>query len=186
MIGGVLVPREGSVSILGRDLSAAKGSERDRIRADHLGIIFQQFNLVPYLSVVENVCLPCRYSQRRLKRAESDDGTVEASAARLLSELGIDERLRARRSTELSVGQQQRVAAARALIGRPELIIADEPTSSLDADRRRDFVNLLLSECESAGTTVIFVSHDASLASHFDDAIDLRTINTAEREADAA
>ena len=186
MIGGVLVPREGSVSILGRDLSAAKGSERDRIRADHLGIIFQQFNLVPYLSVVENVCLPCRYSQRRLKRAESDDGTVEASAARLLSELGIDERLRARRSTDLSVGQQQRVAAARALIGRPELIIADEPTSSLDADRRRDFVNLLLSECESAGTTVIFVSHDASLASHFDDAIDLRTINTAEREADAA
>ncbi|MDJ0918838.1 MAG: ABC transporter ATP-binding protein [Woeseiaceae bacterium] len=186
MIGGVLVPGEGRVSVLDQDLSAMKGSARDRVRADHLGIIFQQFNLVPYLSVVENVCLPCRYSQRRLKRAESDDGAVEASAARLLSELGIDERLRARRSTDLSVGQQQRVAAARALIGRPELIIADEPTSSLDADRRRDFVSLLLAECESADSTVIFVSHDQSLASHFDEAIDLRDINRTERHPDAA
>ncbi len=186
MIGGVLVPQDGRVSVLGQDLSAMKGSGRDRVRADHLGIIFQQFNLVPYLSVVDNVCLPCRYSRRRLQRAESDDGTVEASAARLLSELGIDDRLRARRSTELSVGQQQRVAAARALIGRPELIIADEPTSSLDADRRRDFVSLLLTECDSANSTVIFVSHDQSLASHFDEAIDLRAINRAERESDAA
>ncbi len=186
MIGGVLVPDEGSVSVMGKDLSAMKGSERDRIRADHLGIIFQQFNLVPYLSVVENVCLPCRYSQRRLERAQKDDGTVEASASRLLSALGIDDRLRARRSTELSVGQQQRVAAARALIGRPELIIADEPTSSLDADRRRDFVSLLLSECESAKSTVIFVSHDRSLASHFDEAIDLQTVNQVERQPDAA
>ncbi|MEM1174502.1 MAG: ABC transporter ATP-binding protein [Pseudomonadota bacterium] len=186
MIGGVLVPQTGSVSVLGNDLSAMKGSGRDRIRADHLGIIFQQFNLVPYLSVIDNVCLPCRYSPRRLARAKSDDGSAEASAARLLGALGIDDRLRARRSTELSVGQQQRVAAARALIGRPELIIADEPTSSLDADRRRDFVSLLLSECERANSTVIFVSHDRSLAEHFDVAIDLQAINLAGRQSDAA
>ncbi|MEM9689879.1 MAG: ABC transporter ATP-binding protein [Pseudomonadota bacterium] len=186
MIGGVLVPAEGRVDVLGNDLASMKGSGRDRVRADHLGIIFQQFNLVPYLSVVDNVSLPCRYSQRRLQRARDDDGSVDAAAARLLSELGIDERLRARRSTDLSVGQQQRVAAARALIGRPELIIADEPTSSLDADRRRDFVSLLLSECEKANSTVVFVSHDQALADHFDNAIDLRTINRAERQSDAA
>ncbi len=179
IIGGVLVPRDGKVDVLGEDLSAMKGAARDRVRADHVGFIFQQFNLVPYLSVVENVCLPCRYSQRRLKRAASADDSLEQSAARLLSSLGIDEGLRSRRSTDLSVGQQQRVAAARALIGQPELIIADEPTSSLDADRRREFIDLLLSECERANSTVIFVSHDASLASHFDASIDLQQTNTA-------
>ena len=179
MIGGVLVPREGSVTILGADLAGMKGAARDRMRADHVGFIFQQFNLVPYLSVVDNVCLPCRYSQRRLQRAKDADGSVERSAARLLSELGIDERLRSRKTTDLSVGQQQRVAAARALIGGPELVIADEPTSSLDANRRREFIDLLLSECDRVSSTVIFVSHDASLASHFDDAIDLQRANAA-------
>ena len=174
------------MAILGKDLARSKGAARDRIRADHVGFIFQQFNLVPYLSVVENVCLPCRYSQRRLKRAVEADGSVSESSARLLTALGIDEELRSRRTTELSVGQQQRVAAARALIGRPELIIADEPTSSLDANRRREFVDLLLSEASRSRSTVIFVSHDASLASHFDDSIDLEQINNTVRQSDAA
>ena len=179
MIGGVLVPREGAVAILGESLSGMNSAARDRIRADHVGFIFQQFNLVPYLSVVENVSLPCRYSRRRLKRAVAADGSLEKSAARLLSALGIGEELRSRKSTDLSVGQQQRVAAARALIGRPELVLADEPTSSLDADRRREFINLLVSECGRANSTVIFVSHDASLATHFDVAIDLQQANAA-------
>lgn len=186
MIGGVLVPREGAVAVLGRNLAGLKSTARDRIRADHVGFIFQQFNLVPYLSVVENVSLPCRYSRRRLKRAVDADGSLEKSAARLLSALGIGEELRSRKSTDLSVGQQQRVAAARALIGRPELVLADEPTSSLDADRRREFINLLVSECGRADSTVIFVSHDASLATHFDVAIDLQTANTAAHQSNVA
>ncbi len=186
MIGGVLSPREGSVSVLGAELSGMKGADRDRIRADHVGFIFQQFNLVPYLSVVENVCLPCRYSTRRLQRAVDTDGAVEKSASRLLAALGIDENLRLRKSTDLSVGQQQRVAAARALIGQPELVVADEPTSALDADRRREFIDLLLSECNRSNSTVIFVSHDASLASNFDISIDLQSTNTAARQSDAA
>ena len=186
MIGGVLVPREGSVSILGEELSSMKGAARDHFRADHVGFIFQQFNLVPYLSVVDNVWLPCRYSPRRMQRARDADGSIEQSAARLLSALGIGERLRSRKTTDLSVGQQQRVAAARALIGRPELVIADEPTSSLDADRRREFIELLLSECDRANSTVIFVSHDASLASHFDVSIDLQSTNAATHHSDAA
>lgn len=186
IIGGVLAPRAGTVAILGQDLSGMKGAARDRVRADHVGYIFQQFNLVPYLSVVENVCLPCRYSRRRSGRARQVDGSLEASAARLLTALGIDEDLRSRRSTDLSVGQQQRVAAARALIGQPELIIADEPTSSLDSDRRREFIDLLLTECDRANSTVVFVSHDASLASHFDGSIDLQKTNTAVARPDAA
>ena len=186
MIGGVLVPRQGSVAILGANLSGMKGAARDRIRADHVGFIFQQFNLVSYLSVVNNVCLPCRYSRRRLQRAIDADGSLERSAARLLSSLGIDEELRSRKTTELSVGQQQRVAAARALIGQPELIIADEPTSSLDADHRREFIDLLLSECDRVNSTVVFVSHDASLAAHFDVSIDLQLTNTAMAQANAA
>ena len=177
MIGGVLVPREGAIAILGRNLSAMTSAARDRVRADHVGFIFQQFNLVPYLSVVENASLPCRYSRRRLKRACDADGSVEKSAARLLSALGIGEELRSRKTTDLSVGQQQRVAVARALIGRPELVLADEPTSSLDADRRREFIHLLVSECARANSTVIFVSHDARLANHFDVAIDLQLTN---------
>ena len=186
MIGGVLVPREGKVAVLGENLSGKKSAARDRIRADHVGFIFQQFNLVPYLSVVENVSLPCRYSRRRLERAVDADGSLEESAARLLSALGIGEELRSRKTTDLSVGQQQRVAAARALIGRPELVLADEPTSSLDADRRREFINLLVSECGRVDSTVIFVSHDASLATHFDLAIDLQTANTAAQYSNAA
>ena len=186
LVGGVLVAREGAVTVLGENLSGMKSAARDRIRADHVGFIFQQFNLVPYLSVVENASLPCRYSRRRLKRAGDADGSVEESAARLLSALGIGEELRSRKTTALSVGQQQRVAAARALIGRPELVIADEPTSSLDANRRREFINLLLSEAGRADSTVIFVSHDASLATHFDVAIDLGLANDAPDPSNAA
>ncbi len=186
MIGGVLVPRAGTVAILGEDLAGMKSAARDRVRADHVGFIFQQFNLVPYLSVVENVSLPCRYSRRRLKRAIDADGSLERSAARLLSALGIGEELRSRKSTDLSVGQQQRVAAARALIGQPELVLADEPTSSLDADRRREFISLLVSECGRANSTVIFVSHDASLATHFDVATDLQRTNAARLHSNAA
>ena len=186
MIGGVLIPREGTVAILGEEISGMKSAARDHFRADHVGFIFQQFNLVPYLSVIDNVCLPCRYSPRRLKRASDADGSLVESAIHLLSSLGIDEELRSRRSTDLSVGQQQRVAAARALIGQPELIIADEPTSSLDANRRREFIDLLLSECSRASSTVIFVSHDASLATHFDLAIDLEQANAATTQSNAA
>ena len=186
LIGGVLVPNQGVVTVLGQPLSSMSGAARDRFRADHIGFIFQQFNLLPYLSVVDNVCLPCRYSARRLKRVQESDGSDQSAAARLLDELGIDASLRARAATQLSVGQQQRIAVARALIGRPELIIADEPTSALDADRRREFIDLLLAESARAGSAVVFVSHDRSLAGHFDRSIDLPAINAASGAADAA
>ena len=182
LLAGVLVPQSGEVSILGKSLGALSGAARDRFRADHVGFIFQMFNLIPYLSVVENACLPCGFSASRRARAAQSGGTVEKEAARLLAHLDMaDESLQRRRVTELSVGQQQRVAAARALIGAPELVIADEPTSSLDSDRRSAFLELLFRECASAGTTLIFVSHDASLEPLFDRAISFADINRPSR-----
>ena len=111
--------------------------------AHHIGFVFQMFNLIPYLSVVENVLLPCRFSDQRRLRALRDADSPEAEALRLLRQLDMtDATLLRRPVTSLSVGQQQRVAAARALIGAPALLIADEPTSSLDSDRRESFIRL--------------------------------------------
>jgi putative ABC transport system ATP-binding protein len=166
LLGGVLLPQAGSVNILGTELTRLSAAARDRFRADHAGFVFQQFNLIPYLSVQDNVLLPCRFSARRRGRALSRSATLAAEARRLLAELDLEEPLWRRPVTQLSVGQQQRVAAARALIGAPELVIADEPTSALDAARQAAFLDLLARECALAGATLIFVSHDARLASH--------------------
>ena len=180
LIAGVITPMEGTVRVLGRDMGTLGGAARDRFRADHIGFIFQMFNLIPYLSVVENVCLPCGFSSRRKERARREGRTIEAEAVRLLQHLDMGTAaVRRRPVTELSVGQQQRVAAARALIGAPELVIADEPTSSLDADRRAAFLDLLFRECAQEQAALIFVSHDASLAPLFDRAIAFADANRA-------
>lgn len=166
LIGGVLLPERGRVELLGQSLGKLSAIGRDAFRADHLGFIFQQFNLIPYLSVLENVLLPCRFSARRAARAMDP----VAEAQRLLAGLDLESGLAGMPAAELSVGQQQRVAAARALIGRPEIIIADEPTSALDASRQEAFITLLLDEAKAAGSAVVFVSHDRRLAVHFDEA----------------
>jgi len=178
LLGGVLLPEAGSVRMLGQDLTQLSGRARDRFRVDHVGFIFQQFNLIPHLPVLDNVLLPCRFSRRRLQRA-SRQHQPRAEAVRLLAALGLGEELLQRAATSLSVGQQQRVAAARALIGSPEILIADEPTSALDAERQADFLRLLLHEGQAAGTTVLFVSHDRRLASQFDRELGLADINSA-------
>ncbi len=180
LLAGVLVPREGTIRMLGTETASMRGPARDRFRADHIGFIFQLFNLIPYLSVLENVCLPCGFSARRRERATLTGGSVQAEAERLLGHLDMaDAALLNRPVTALSVGQQQRVAAARALIGAPELVIADEPTSSLDEDRRSAFLDLLFSECARSGSTLVFVSHDAALGSRFDRVIAFGELNRA-------
>ena len=177
VIAGVLEADAGKVSVLGQDLAALSSSARDRMRADHLGVIFQMFNLVPYLSVVGNVTLPLKFSAARRKAV---GGSADAEARRLLGRLGLtDDAMLDRRVSDLSVGQQQRVAAARALIGAPEIVIADEPTSALDADARDRFIALLSEEAARTGAALLFVSHDASLARLFDRAVDLIEINRA-------
>ncbi len=177
LFGGVLVPERGRLNLLGVELTKLSSAGRDRFRADHVGFIFQQFNLIPYLSVIDNVLLPCRFSAKRHARAQEGGHTLRREAERLLSHLDLDESLHGRTATQLSVGQQQRVAAARALIGQPELVIADEPTSSLDAERQIAFLDLLSRECVEAGSSLVFVSHDRRLAAGFSREIDLPSIN---------
>jgi len=180
LLGGVVKAQHGSLRVLDCDLGTLAGAARDRFRADHIGVIFQMFNLIPYLTVKENVCLPCTFSLRRRRRCEQSGESVEAAAIRLLDHLdmGADEVLN-RAVTELSVGEQQRVAAARALIGAPEMVIADEPTSSLDADRRVAFLELLFRESAREGATLIFVTHDATLVPRFDRSIEFAELNRA-------
>lgn len=185
LLGGVQVAQRGRVSLLGHDLGRLSAGARDRLRVEHSGYIFQQFNLLPFLAVRDNVELPCRFSARRAARATARHGSVAAAASELLERLGLGRALHGRRADQLSIGQQQRVAAARALIGQPELVIADEPTSALDADSRAAFLDLLFAECRAAGASLLFVSHDRSLAPLFDRALDLAEINRAQPPAGA-
>jgi putative ABC transport system ATP-binding protein len=169
LLCGVVSPSEGSIGILGTDLTRLSAVARDRFRAEHFGIIFQMFNLLPYLSILDNVLLPLSFAQGRRRRVVEHGRTVDAEARRLLTNLGLDaDAFAGQPAAALSVGQQQRVAAARALIGAPEIVIADEPTSALDRDRQQEFLDLLFQDVGAAGATLIMVSHDESLAPRFD------------------
>jgi putative ABC transport system ATP-binding protein len=179
LLAGVLAPRTGTLRVLERELTGMSAAARDRFRVDHVGLIFQQFNLIPYLSALDNVLLPCRFSKRRRARALEQSPTPGREAGRLLAHLDLSPDLWARPATALSVGQQQRVAAARALIGRPELVIADEPTSALDSERQSAFLDLLRRECEGAGAALLFVSHDRRLAQGFHRQVALAELNRA-------
>lgn len=182
LLAGVLTPQQGDISVLGQSLNQLSGSQKDSFRADNIGFIFQQFNLIPYLSVIDNITLPCSFSNKRKKKVllRSTGSDLKSEAIRLLSALGLsDEALLKRSVNELSVGQQQRVAAARAMFGSPEIIIADEPTSALDTEHRQAFIKTLFDECQKEKITLIFVSHDKSLKQHFDHSINLPEINNA-------
>ena len=180
LLGGVTVPDGGAVSVLGTRLDKLSSAQRDSFRADHVGVIFQLFNLVPYLSLVENVLLPCRFSARRSAQATARDGDPVSAARRLLTRMGLPDALLTERSvTDLSVGQQQRVAAARALIGAPELLVADEPTSALDDDARQSFLDLLFETAATEGQTLILVSHDRRMERMFDRHVSLADLNGA-------
>ena len=185
LLGGVQKAGRGSIRLLGTELGSLGAGARDRFRVDHTGYIFQQFNLLPFLSVRENVELPCHFSKARAARARQRHGSIDQAAATLLKHLGLKPELLGRRADALSIGQQQRVAAARALIGQPELVIADEPTSALDADSREAFIRLLFAECREAGSSLLFVSHDQSLAPLFDRSLSLAELNRAAQPQEA-
>lgn len=179
LIAGVMTPGAGRIEVLGTPVSTLSGGKRDAFRAERLGVIFQMFNLLPYMPAGANVMLPTRFSARR-RKACAEAGGPEKEARRLMARLQLDpERYWSSPPTALSVGQQQRVAAARALIGRPGLVLADEPTSALDADARDAFLSLLIEECSASSAALLFVSHDGSLASRFDRALDLSQLNGA-------
>ena len=185
-MAGVLTARNGTMTLAGRSWAGMSGSARDAWRADHVGYLFQQFNLLPWLSVLDNVLLGCRFSRVRAQRAGERSGSPAAQARSLLQHVGIPGEAWSRAAHELSGGQQQRVAAARALIGAPEVVIADEPTSALDAALRDSFMDVLLGECRAAGSTLVFVSHDERLAARFDQALSLPALNRAAGVVDEA
>ncbi len=181
ILGGVLLAQSGEAIILETNLNKLSGKQRDNFRVNHIGFIFQMFNLLPYLSVLENVLLPCHFSESRRKQVLQRGNTLAEGASRILKDLGLeDPDLLSRSVNELSIGQQQRVAAARALIGNPDILIADEPTSALDADTRESFLQLLFKECQAFQTTLVFVSHDASLAKLFDRVVKIANQNLQE------
>lgn len=175
LIAGIHTSGSGQVNVLGEDLAQLSQHHRDRLRANEVGYIFQQFNLLPYLSAIANVTLACQFAPARRQRLATSSSETEAR--QLLTRLGLTAEQQQQPAHQLSVGQQQRVAAARALLGSPALIIADEPTSALDQAHRDDFIKLLFEACEAQQTTLLFVTHDATLAPLFPRAIELSEIN---------
>jgi putative ABC transport system ATP-binding protein len=179
LICGTIVAQSGDVCVAGMDISSLSSSKRDRFRAEQIGLIFQQFNLLPFASVQDNILLPLRFAPDRAKRVASHAKEAE----RLCRDLGLGRDVMGARAGMLSVGQQQRVAAARALIGTPPLIVADEPTSSLDAATQVAFLEVLFEQSRSHSTTVLMVSHDARLANQFDRVIHMADIAHTTRNA---
>ena len=185
LIAAVLTPQAGTITVDGVALDSLRGGKRDQFRVDRIGLVFQQFNLLPFLSVRDNILLPCRFSARRRARAAAQGQTASEEASRLLASMQLPDTILSQSVNQLSVGQQQRVAVARALIGRPPLIIADEPTSALDSDTRQAFLELLFAEIKASACSLLFVSHDNALADNFDRHLDLRDINAASRADDS-
>ncbi|MFA6192163.1 MAG: ATP-binding cassette domain-containing protein [Sulfurimonas sp.] len=168
LLCGVLEPTFGDIEVLGTKFSSLNGLQKDKFRADNYGVIFQQFNLLPYLNVEENISLACGFSKAKRATKEEIESLLDAL------ELSVDLKTSA---MKLSVGQQQRVAVARALIGKPKIILADEPTSALDSQTKESFMRVLFNQIEAQNSTLIFVSHDKSLASSFNTVYDFAKLN---------
>jgi putative ABC transport system ATP-binding protein len=182
LLAGVLKPSKGTIHLLGQAFSSLPNRQRDRFRARHIGVVFQQFNLIPYLSVMKNIQLASYF-------ASTEPNTVEEVAKDMLSKLKLPANTLHKRASELSVGQQQRVAIARALINQPEILLVDEPTSALDASARDAFMSVLIETCQAANTTMIFVSHDMGIQDYFDNSIAMPLLCQAahhDTEADTA
>jgi len=169
VIAGILAPDSGRVMVDGRDMARLSEAERDTHRAATLGYVFQTFNLLQGYSALENVLLGMLFGP---------SGVDRAFAEQLLAELGLSDRMFYRPS-QLSVGQQQRVALARALANRPKLVLADEPTGSLDPERADEALELVRRLCRQYNAALLLVSHDRAVLDRFETTVDLGAINHA-------
>ena len=170
LLCGTLSPQSGNIQLIGQPFSALSSRKRDKFRAKHIGVVFQQFNLIPYLTVMDNIMVALHFAGSKKNLAQEQ---IESVFAQLHLDLGLLNR----RADQLSVGQQQRVSIARSLINHPEIIIADEPTSALDADAQSGFMDLLIECTEKAGSTLLFVSHDHRLATFFEQQLEITDLN---------
>jgi putative ABC transport system ATP-binding protein len=162
LLSGTVNPQEGIIKILGKNITAASSFRKDKIRGDHFGIVFQTFNLLPYLTVKNNILLGKAYSNRKQSLSNNDEIKM------IMDKLSLNfNELINRKAFELSIGQQQRVAVARALIGKPEIILADEPTSALDKNNQKEFIDLLFKSLNENEQGLIMVSHDKKLSNKF-------------------
>ncbi len=175
LLAGVLQPESGEIALLDQPFSSLPTRKRDKFRAKHIGVVFQQFNLVPHLSVLKNIRLAAYFADNK--------ASVDSKAAAMINALRLPPEVLNQSAGSLSVGQQQRVAIARALINEPEILLVDEPTSALDTDARDAFMNMLTALCETQNTTLIFVSHDKSLEKYLSSSVSLSALCTL-REAE--
>ncbi|HVP27911.1 MAG TPA: ABC transporter ATP-binding protein [Myxococcota bacterium] len=174
LVAGILASDAGRILVSGQDMSAASEAQRDRIRARHVGYVFQAFHLLPGYTALENVALAMRFGRGvDLERARS-----------LLARVGLRDH-ESYRPPQLSVGQQQRVAVARALANRPSLVLADEPTGSLDPANARSALALIRETCRENGAALLLVSHDRDILGGFDRVLPLAEINRAALAAPA-
>jgi putative ABC transport system ATP-binding protein len=179
LICGTLEAKAGQITVADQDMTQLSAAARDKHRADQIGVIFQQFNLLPFGTVLDNILVPLSFSKTRRDRVSDPRG----EALRLCQALNLPTDLLGAKAATLSVGQQQRVAVARALIGQPALIIADEPTSALDADTQGAFLDLLFAQVAKNKTSLLMVSHDPRLADRFDRVVQLSDIAKTTLEA---
>ena len=172
-----LIKTTGSLTVLDQSLNQMSTRQRDRFRAESIGFVFQQFNLISYLDAIDNIKLASSFgSNHRGDRLEQEIKV-------LLTELNISPDEWGEPARNLSIGQQQRIAIARALVNKPQLLIADEPTSSLDHINRDIFMSLLMSIVDEYKITLLLVSHDMSLSTHFDRVVSLNDINLVRKQS---
>ena len=173
-IAGILSPDSGRITLTGHDMTRSSEGQRDLLRAENIGYIFQTFNLLQGYTCQENVMLGMSFGK----------GVDHDYVRHLLSRVGLNDRLNYRPS-QLSAGQQQRVAVARALANRPKLVLADEPTGNLDPKNARDAMKLIREICGENDAALLLVSHDQMVLDQFDNCSDLADINRAMQEEPA-
>jgi ABC-type lipoprotein export system ATPase subunit len=167
VIAGISTPDSGEIRVDGRDITQLDEAGRDRLRAETIGYVFQSFNLLSGFTALENVLLGLAFGQGRHDAARARD---------LLGRVGLSHRHR-HKPAELSVGEQQRVAVARALANRPRLLLADEPTASVDSRHQQTVIDLIRQTCEEEGVALLLVTHAPDVAAQFERAVHLENLN---------
>lgn len=178
LLAGLQRPDSGELQILGRDLNKMKGRAKDDFRGDHIGYIFQSPHIIPYLTALENILLPCGFSSRKREITDSGEVSREYEAYQLMARLKVEDPSRLRhKADQLSKGLQQRIAVARALIGNPKLILADEPASAMGSYSQRLVYELMINHARETDATLICISHNKELDPLFDRKLNMKDIN---------